>query len=72
MVSRNKNGLLAPEQEFEKLRPFRDHLVTMSQAYRPGGPEYMALSRVIVALDDSAATVTNRPGFFLGPLHRTQ
>jgi hypothetical protein len=71
MVSRTKHGLLMPEDEFAKLRPFRDQLLTMSQAYRPGGPEYMALSRVLIALDDASTIVMNKPSFFLVGLHRT-
>lgn len=71
MVTRKRSGLLFPEEEFEKLRPYREQLLAMAQAYRPGGPEYMALSRVVIAIDDAAATVLSRPGFFHAPWHRT-
>jgi hypothetical protein len=43
----------------------------MAQTYRPGGPEYMALSRVVMALDDAAGIVMSKPGFFHAPWHRT-
>ncbi len=71
MVARKHLGIAIPEHEFERLRPYREQLLTMSQAYRPGGPEYMALSRAIIALDEAAMVVMNRPGFFLATQHRT-
>lgn len=71
MVARSYHGLTAPDEEFERLRAYRDHLLRMAQAYRPGGAEYMALSRAVMALDEAAGVVMNRPGFFQSPLHRT-
>jgi hypothetical protein len=71
MVTRKRHGLIFAEEEFEKLRPCREQLLAMSQAYRPGGPEYMALSRVVMALDEAAGVVINRPGFYSAPLHKT-
>jgi hypothetical protein len=58
MVTRKRHGLIFPEEEFEKLRPCREQLLAMSQAYRPGGPEYMALSRVVMALDGRSTAPT--------------
>ena len=71
MVTRKRSGLLFPEGKFEKLRPCREQLLAMAQAYRPGGPEYMALSRAVMALDHAAGAVLGRPGFFHTPWHRT-
>jgi hypothetical protein len=71
MVARSYLGLLAPEQDFERLRTYRDQLLTMAQAYRPGGAEYMALSRAVMALDEAAGIVMNKPSFYQGRLHKT-
>ena len=71
MVTRKRAGLLFPEEEFEKLRPCRKQLLAMAQTYRPGGPEYMALSRAVMALDEAAGIVMSKPGFFHSPWHRT-
>ncbi len=71
MVARSYLGLLAPEQDFERLRAYRDQLLTMAQAYRPGGAEYMALSRAVMALDEAAGIVMNKPGFYQSRLHKT-
>jgi hypothetical protein len=43
----------------------------MAQAYRPGGPEYLALHRPVLALDDAAGTVMNRPAFYHAGGHST-
>jgi hypothetical protein len=71
MVHRKKQGLIFPEEAFDKLRPFREELLAMSMTYRAGGPEYMALSRVVMALDEAASVVMSKPGFFLTPWHKT-
>lgn len=71
MVARSYLGLLAPEQDFERLRAYRDQLLTMAQAYRPGGAEYMALSRAVMALDEAAGIVMNKPSFYQSRLHKT-
>jgi hypothetical protein len=71
MVTRKRAGLLFPEAEFEKLRPCRAQLLAMAQTYRPGRPEYMALSRVVIALDEVAGIVMSGPVCFLAPWHRT-
>jgi hypothetical protein len=71
MVHRKKQGLNFPEEAFDKLRPFREELLAMSQTYRAGGPEYMALSRVVMALDEAASVVMSKPGFFLAHWHKT-
>jgi hypothetical protein len=71
MVYRKKQGLIFPEEAFDKLRPFREELLAMSMTYRAGGPEYMALSRVVMALDEAAGVVMSKPGFFLTPWHKT-
>jgi hypothetical protein len=39
--------LIFPQEAFDKLRPYREELLAMSQTYRAGGPEYMALSRAV-------------------------
>jgi hypothetical protein len=71
MVSRTRSGLTLPEEAFADLRPYRDQLLKMSQAYRPGGPEYMALSKAVMALDKAAGVVMNRSGFYLSQWHST-
>lgn len=71
MVTGKRTGLLFPEEEFERLRPCRAQLLAMAQTYRPGGPEYMALSRVVMAIDEAAGIVMSKPGFFHAPWHRT-
>ncbi len=71
MVHRSKQGLIFPEETFDKLRPYRETLLAMSQTYRAGGPEYMALSRAVIALDEAAGVVMSKPGFFLSPWHKT-
>ena len=71
MVHRNKQGLIFPEEAFDMLRPYREALLAMSQTCRVGGPEYMALSRAVIALDEAAGTVMSKPGFFLSPWHKT-
>ncbi len=71
MVHRKKQGLIFPEEAFDKLRPFREELLAMSMTYRAGGPEYMALSRVVIALDEAAGVVMSKPGFFLAHWHKT-
>jgi hypothetical protein len=71
MVHRSKQGLIFPEEAFDKLRPYREALLAMSQTYRAGGPEYMALSRAVIALDEAAGVVMSKPGFFLSPWHKT-
>jgi hypothetical protein len=71
MVHRKKHGLIFPEEAFDKLRPFREELLAMSMTYRAGGPEYMALSRVVIALDEAASVVMSKPSFFLSPWHKT-
>ena len=71
MVTRKRAGLLFPEEEFEKLRPYRAQLLAMAQTYRPGGPEYVAISRAVIAIDEAAGIVMSKPGFFLSPWHRT-
>jgi hypothetical protein len=71
MVQRKDLGLQPPEEYFERLRPYRDALLKKAQAYRPGGPEYLALHRAVLALDDSAGTVMNRPAFFRSGGHLT-
>jgi hypothetical protein len=71
MVHHKKHGLIFPEEAFDKLRPYRDELLAMSQAYRAGGPEYMALSKVVIALDEAASVVMSKPGFFLTHWHKT-
>lgn len=43
----------------------------MSQTYRADGPEYMALSRAVTALDEAARIVKSNPGFFLVPSLKT-
>jgi hypothetical protein len=71
MVYRKKQGLIFTEEAFDKLRPFREELLAMSMTYCAGGPEYMALSRVVIALDEAASVVMSKPGFFLTPWHKT-
>ena len=71
MVHRKKLGLIFPEEAFDKLRPYREELLAMSQTYRAGGPEYMALSRAVMALDEAGSVVMSKPGFFLMPWHKT-
>jgi hypothetical protein len=71
MVQKRYPGLHPPEEHFERLRPCRDALLAMAQAYRPGGPEYLALHRVVLALDDAAGTVMNRPAFYHAGRHST-
>ncbi|WP_395777608.1 hypothetical protein [Aquidulcibacter sp.] len=71
MVHRSKQGLIFPEEPFDKLRPYREELLAMSQTYRAGGPEYMALSRAVIALDEAAGVVMSKPGFFFSPWHKT-
>ncbi len=64
-------GLQPPEEHFERLRPYRDALLRMAQAYRPGGPEYLALHRAVLALDDAAGTAMNRSTFYHAGGHLT-
>jgi len=71
MVHKRYLGLQPPEEHFERLRPYREALLKMAQAYRPGGPEYLALHRAVLALDDAAGTVMNRPAFFHAGGHST-
>jgi hypothetical protein len=71
MVHRKKQGLIFPEEAFDKLRPYREELLAMSQTYRAGGPEYMALSQALIAWDEAAVTVMSKPGFFSSPWHKT-
>jgi hypothetical protein len=71
MIQRKYLGLQPPEEHFERLRPYRDALLKMAQAYRPGGPEYLALHRAVLALDDAAGTVMNRPAFYHAGGHST-
>jgi hypothetical protein len=37
MVHRKKQGLIFPEEAFDKLRPYREELLAMSQTYRAAG-----------------------------------
>ena len=71
MVHRKYLGLQLPDEHFARLRPYREALLAMAQAYRPGGPEYLALHRAVLALDDAAGIVMNRPGFFHSGSHST-
>lgn len=71
MVQKKYLGLQPPEEHFERLRPYREALLEMAQAFRPGGPEYLALHRAVLALDDAAGTVMNRPAFFHSGGHST-
>ena len=64
MVRRNYTGLSNPQEHFERLRPYRDTLLHMIRAYRPGGAEYMALHRAVSALDDAAGAVMDKPAYF--------
>ena len=64
MVKRSYPGLSNPQEHFERLRPFRESLIRMGGEYRPGGAEYMALNRVVQALDEAAGALMNRPAYF--------
>ena len=64
MVARRYYGLSDPQPHFEALRPAREALIRMSSEYRPGGAEYMALVRVVQALDEACGALMNRPAYF--------
>lgn len=71
MVQRKYLGLSPPEEHFEKLRPYRAALLAMAQNFAPGGPEYLAFHRAVLALDDCAGVVMNRPAYYHAPSHST-
>lgn len=58
MVTRKRTGMLFPEEAFEKLRPCHEQLLAMAQAYRPGGPEYMAPIRAVMTLEGRSTAPT--------------
>ena len=54
MVQVRRTGMPSPAAVFEELRPLRERLIKMQQAYRPFGPDYLILSAVTKALDTAA------------------
>ena len=64
MVQVRRVGLTSPKFAFDDLRPFRERLIKMQQAFRPFGPDYLILSAVTKALDTAAYHFTSEPDFF--------
>ena len=64
MVQVRRTGIVSPKAAFDDLRPLRDRLIKMQQAYRPFGPDYLILSAVTKALDTAAYHFTSEPDFF--------
>ncbi len=64
MVQVRHTGIASPKAAFDELRPLRDHLFKMQQAFRPFGPDYLILSAVTKALDTAAYHFTSEPDFF--------
>ena len=64
MVQVRRTGIASPKAAFDELRPFRERLIKMQQAFRPFGPDYLILSAITKALDTAAYHFTREPDFF--------
>ncbi|MDQ2861989.1 MAG: hypothetical protein M3T55_14980 [Pseudomonadota bacterium] len=64
MVQIRRTGLPSPKLAFDELRPLRERLIRMQDAYRPFGSDYLILDAVKKALDTAAYHFTSEPDFF--------
>ncbi len=66
MVQVRRTGLPSPKLAFDELimRPLRERLIRMQDAYRPFGSDYLSVDAVKKALDTAAYHFTSQPDFF--------
>jgi hypothetical protein len=66
MVRMRYLGVRDPAAAFERFRPWRAELDAMRRSCRPMGPDYIALTEALHALDRCADQLTGQANFFRG------
>ena len=64
MVARRYVGIGLPVAEFEKMRPWRDHILELQSKVRPFGAEYHQLEALKRQLETTADHFTGQRGFY--------